>query len=189
MSELAFKSPDNHNPDAPAFITWPKAHLDEWIDANINPADDTITLDFEASGLHVDGMWATSAAKCEPEARVSTVAMSWLDSRSNGLMSVAIPFDQGFIGGKKGRYIGNVTKRNPVLGWETLPHTDECQARTDALAYPEHPDKCVCAPWNFGAEDWRQFCDFLESDRITRINFFNAKYDLWILLAGLRPTS
>lgn len=180
MPELAIT-----NPEGFATCWWPAYDLGSWLGRNLNPADGAIALDFEASGLHVDGNWATDAAKCEPEARVSIAAMSWLDSRTNGLHAVAIPFDQGFVGGKKGRYIKKATKRNPVTGWETIPHTDEC-----VVAFNEFAGvtlgSCVCAPWNFGVQGWRDLVDLWQSPRIKTIDYFNAKYDMWIALAGLR---
>lgn len=177
MSEIAWSRPDGLH-----MVTWPKAELGTWLADNMCPADGEISLDFEASGRHPDGNWATQADKCEPPARVSIAAMSWLDTNSNALMSVAIPFDQGMVGGKLGRYIAKPTRKEPVTGWQTLPHTDECERAAGSFA----SYGCWCTPWNFGTQGWVDLRDFWRSDHVNRIDYFNAKYDMWIALAGLR---
>lgn len=183
MPEIAFTTPDGFR-----MVSWSGRELGEWLGTNINPADGEIALDFEASGRHVDGNWATKADECEPEARLSIAAMSWLDTNSNALMSCAIPFDQGMIGGKKGRYITKPTRKNPVAGWEYLPHTDECERFGESIQDSTWGVPCTCAPWNFGAQGWVDLCDMWRSNKIRLIDYFNAKYDMWIALAGLRPT-
>ncbi len=184
MSEIAFTTPDGLQ-----MVSWSKRELGEWLHENVRPADGEIALDFEASGRHVDGNWATEAGKCEPEARASIAAMAWRDTNTNAVMSCAIPFDQGMVGGKKGRYIAKPTKKNPTVGWETIPHTDECASYNGAPhnnpAYIT-PHGCVCARWNFGAQGWLDLKAMWQSNKINRIDYFNAKYDMWIALAGLR---
>jgi DNA polymerase I-like protein with 3'-5' exonuclease and polymerase domains len=180
MPEIAFTTPDGFR-----MVETGYPCLGEWLADNLNPADGEIALDFEASGRHVDGNWATEPSKCEPPARVSIAAMSWLDTHSNALMSCAIPFDQGFVGGKQGRYIAKPTKRNPKVGWELIEHTNTCALMDDTLMYPHTP--CTCAPWNFGTQGWRDLVDMWRGDKIKRIDYFNFKYDAWIALAGLRP--
>ena len=161
----------------PSFVELPATELGAWLADNVRPADGEIALDFEASGRHVDGNWATKADECEPEARLSIAAMSWLDTDTNALKSCAIPFDQGMVGGKKGRYITKATKANPTTGWQYLPHSDACDL-TRRL--------CVCAPWNFGVQGWVDLRDMWKSNKIRVVDYFNAKYDMWIALAGLR---
>ena len=188
-------------------ITLEDSQLAGWLAAQ-HPVNNVIALDFEGSGLHVDGNWASDASKCEPEARISCVPMAWREwikdicppcyannvgvpvggPHEEGclgdgsyerleLCTAVIPFDQGMVGGKKGRYIKNVTQKTPVLGWETIPHTETC---CDALK------GCVCAPWNFGAFGWQALVGWWQSAAVSRIHFFNAKFDLWMALAGLR---
>ncbi len=157
-------------------------NLGGWL-ARARPRGAHVALDTEGSGLHVDGNWATDAAKCEPEARVSVVSLAWRDEGTDDLVSVAIPFDQGFIGGKKGRYIKKATNKNPVTGWETLPHTDGCRLAGAGVVKPfKH---CSCAPWNFGVWGWVDLTNWLAAE-VYYVTFFNAKFDLFIMQAGLR---
>jgi len=210
MPEIAIGNPDG----TVTMRAWSACELGAWLADNVKPVGGAVSLDTEASGLHVDGMWASDAAKCSPEARVSIVSLAWHEwakdicppcygatvgvpvggDHEDGCMgdgsyerlerrSVAIPFDQGMIGGKQGRYIKRVTKRTPVLGWQIIPHTAECvfvHRPMEDRHIP--PQTCVCAPWNFGVQGWRDLCEFL----VSRVDFFNAKYDMWIMLAGLR---
>lgn len=181
MAELMF----NDGRD-PRFVQLPPSELGAWLNDNMRPADGEIALDFEASGRHVDGNWATKADECEPEARLSIAAMSWLDTNSNALMSVAIPFDQGMIGGKNGRYITKATKKDPVTGWQYLPHTEQCERRNPLSEPGGYSFECVCAPWNFGTTGWQDLVDMWVGYDVRVIDYFNAKYDMWIALAGLR---
>lgn len=204
-------------------LTFIEVHdLGEWLSRNVEPLGGELSLDFEASGRHVDGNWATDASKCEPEARVSIAAMSWF-TEGGDLHSVAIPFDQGMIGGKLSRYIKEPPKRPkhpekcPAFGlrvetktksgkgsrmanqeeceavgcecfstgFHILPHTDECDSNMDRDVEGRAMwGRCVCAPWNFGLDGWRDLKLFWM--RLTGINYFHAKYDMWIALAGLR---
>lgn len=206
MPELAYRVNGNLQ-----FLTLEEGGLNHWLHTHIKPENGEISLDFEASGRHVDGNWASDAGKCEPEARVSIAAMAWFEGRD--LHSVAIPFDQGMIGGKLSRYIKEPPKRakHPekcpafglrvatktksgkgsrmanqeeceavgckcfATGFHVLPHTDDCTAF-----------KCVCAPWNFGVTGWTDLVDFWISNTVRGINYFHAKYDMWIARAGLR---
>lgn len=151
------------------------------------PEGNVITLDTEASGLYVDGMWASDPAKCQPKARVSAVSLAWrnvdnCNCHETGapcncpgeVTSLALPFDQGKIGGKEGRWLEDEVR------FEILPHTMPCGHYADS-----QPMKmpCVCAPWNLSADDWGVLCAWLMDKRIV---FHNAKYDLQIMNAGLR---
>ncbi len=183
MGELALKVGDHVE-----VIALPNHGLGEWLTRNVKPLNNRISLDTEASGLHPDGMWATDPNKCSPEARVSTMSMAWRDERTGQLMTVAIPFDQGRIGGKLGRYVTKVTKKTPVLGWETLPHTNECERAREAVQDSTYGLPCECAPWNFNDYAWHEVVKWLGNayGPVERIDYFNAKYDMWIMLAGLR---
>lgn len=140
----------------------------------IFPDNNIVALDTETSGLFVDGDW-----KDAPPARVSVVSLTWdsYDAPMNTMstVSVAIPFDQGWVGGKPGKW------SDELDGYERLDHTQECRTKwhDGTLADGE----CVCAPWNFGAEDWEALCLWL-SDKLLVMQ--NAKYDLHIMNAGLR---
>lgn len=166
--------------------------------------DRTIQLDTEASGLFVDGDWmeapqarVSTISMTWDEIVTDTCGVcygSMVGVHVNGphhpecggdprveylaSRSIAIPFDQGWIGGKPGRWSEELDT------YELLPHTDECSENTNV----ELKDgvlgwECICAPWNFSPEDWAALCEWLKQ---WRIDFHNAKYDLHIMNAGLR---
>lgn len=188
-------------------IELPAGSLCEFL-SKFEPIDNITSLDFEASGKHPDGMWATDAAKCEPKARVSAASLAfrvWTTDTcqpcyGNAVgvpvggehhdhcqgddgrveyrrkITLALPFDQGKIGGKPGRYIKG-------KGFETLPHTEQCDRRNTISDENSSSFECVCALWNLNVDDWRALIEWL---RDKRIDFFNFKYDAWIMLKGLR---
>lgn len=159
----------------------------------------TIQLDTESSGLFVDGDW-----KDAPPARVSVVSLAWDTEHiehspecedwrwgEGGLgacfcepeptiitNSLALPFDQGRIGGKPGNW------SDELDGYEILPHTDKCVAGVGHYVTTPMPEgHCTCAPWNLNTADWFALCEWLTQ---WRIDFHNLKYDLHIMNAGLR---
>lgn len=164
--------------------------------ADVEPWGKLISLDTETSGLYVDGDWQDG-----PPARVSAVPMAWerLVSDTCGacygdmvgvhvggehhprcegdahvqyleIQTLAIPFDQGWVGGKPGRWSDELDT------YEELRHTEECHREWfDGV--------CICAPWNFGFDDWEALATWLQDKRIV---MHNAKFDLHTMNAGLR---
>jgi DNA polymerase I-like protein with 3'-5' exonuclease and polymerase domains len=139
-----------------------------------------VRLDTESSGLFVDGDW-----KDAPPARVSAVSLAWDQLHCDGgceacedgyeKVSIALPFDQGVIGGKPGKW------SDELNDYEILPHTEKCQPLVNDLR--PGLGTCTCAPWNLSTADWYALCEWLQDKRLT---FHNAKYDLHIMNAGLR---
>lgn len=148
-----------------------------WLRDCAVPLNNHVSLDTEASGRHVDGMWTNNKpGDCDPKARVSTVSLAWRDKHTSRLNTLAVPFDQGMIGGKPGRYDCKTSKRAVV------EHTVSCLQR---VADSRNENVCTCAPWNFNAEGWQELRTWL-IEEVEYIDFFNFKYDAWIMLAGLR---
>ena len=166
--------------------------------ASIFPVGNVITLDTEASGLFVDGDYDKA-----PPARVSAVSIAWREKVKNEdgsvygvdpegklptpqykLSTLAMPFDQGRIGGKPGRW------SDELDDYETLPHPDDCAWRYTVMS--EREPQCTCAPWNLNRDDWESLCSWLMgpwtfTDHGPKsIAMHNAKYDLHIINAGLR---
>lgn len=184
--------------------------------SRIEPIDIAVEIDTEASGLFVDGDWkdapkarvsAVSLAWAEYEhcnaCYADAVGMHLHsggehhplcddttglgDGRVEVTKTVALPFDQGRIGGKPGKW------SDELNGYATLPHTDTCTAHNIAeeARNPVTPNSvsywdCVCAPWNLNRDDWEALCEWLTQRRLT---MHNMKYDLHIMNAGLRDGS
>lgn len=144
----------------------------------IRPYGNLVTLDTETSGLFVDGDYTEG-----PPARVSAVSLAWRDGANSDIVTLALPFDQGRVGGKPGRWSDELDT------YETLPHTDEC-VKHNTLHKASWPgDYCVCAPWNLNADDWYALCAWLQGKDGTErksIDFHHAKFDMHIMRAGLR---
>lgn len=136
-----------------------------------------VSVDTETSGLYVDGDY-----KEAPKARISAVSIAWYcDGDSMGVdrcgnmelhrHSLAMPFDQGRIGGKPGKW-------SDALGtYEILPHTQECENHQCEW------DDCICAPWNLSIEDYKYLIAWLAGQWLV---MHHKKFDCHMFRAGLR---
>lgn len=145
--------------------------LGEWLFKQ-HPKGNVITLDTETSGLYIDGDWQDA-----PPARVSAVSMAWREKGTTRLISVALAFDQGKIGGKPGKW------SDELDDYETMPHTDDC-------CYHDNPHECICVPWNLTEADWEALCAWLmggwEDVPAKFIKMHHGKFDSHIMKAGHR---
>ena len=143
--------------------------------ASIFPVGNLITLDTETSGLFVDGDYDKA-----PPARVSAVSVGWYSK--GRIHTLAMPFDQGRIGGKPGKW------SDTLDDYETLDHVPSCGYGMSAT----YGKLCECAPWNLVPDDWATLCEWLTgtvgyTDHGSKsIVMHNAKYDLHIMNAGMR---
>lgn len=145
-----------------------------------------VAVDTETSGLYVDGDWQDA-----PKARISMVSIGWYcdgtavdggqcTRLNEHRHTLAMPFDQGRVGGKPGKW------DKVAHGYETIPHTLECNRhnaqtleRSDGFAI----DKCVCAPWNLSVEDFIHLCGWLVDRPLV---MHHKKFDCHMFAAGLR---
>lgn len=149
-----------------------------------HPKGNVVSLDTETSSLYVDGDWSTKLSECAPKARVSAVSLAWRkrydkdDPFADTLVSVALPFDQGVVGGKPGRW------SDELGGFETLGHPFECCENN------QQDDVCRCAPWNLNHEDWDALVCWLTGDygylEPKRIKMHHGKFDSHIMNVGHR---
>lgn len=131
-----------------------------WL-ANLPAADgNVIAVDTEASGLYVDGKWSSKLADCQPKARVSAVSVAFKRADNGQYITFAVPFDQGRVEGKPGKFNYETGEFDPL-------------------------DKCEPCPWNFGNESWTTLVRWVVRHRLV---FHNAKYDMHIFRAGLRES-
>lgn len=148
-----------------------------------------VAVDTETSGLYVDGDY-----KDAPPARISAVSIAWycggesITKLSNQVCgdfrthrhSLAMPFDQGFIGGKPGKWSDDIN------GYETLPHTKACNERNaQALEWSDGfaLDQCICAPWNLSIAEYYRLIAWLPERPLV---MHHKKFDCHMFRAGLR---
>jgi DNA polymerase I-like protein with 3'-5' exonuclease and polymerase domains len=136
-------------------------------------------VDTETSGLYGDGDY-----KEAPPARISAVSIAWYcDGHGDGRCgrsdfhrhSLAMPFDQGFIGGKPGKWSDDIN------GYEKLPHTQQCQS--DWHSGILRNGECSCAPWNFGVDEYYRLISWLANRPLV---MHHQKFDAHMFDAGLR---
>lgn len=138
------------------------------------PEGNVIAVDTETSGLFVDGDYTDG-----PPARVSAVSIAWFDLETQQIEILALPFDQGRIGGKPGRW------SDQLDDYETLPHTEDCQTYNDGHTLDGAPiNRCICAPWNLSQEDWLALMVWLHQGK--RLVMHHMKFDCHIIKAGHR---
>lgn len=139
----------------------PKHSLREFL-AKLPPADGNIVInDTEDSGLFEDGRWSSTVSECQPPARVSIASFAYKVAGTDEFCTFAIPFDQGRIKGKPGKFNHETNSFDPL---------DNCLSDEDAW-------------YNFGDVAWRQLLLWMSDKRLV---FHNAKYDLHMFRAGLR---
>lgn len=135
-----------------------------------------VAVDTETSGKYIDGDW-----RAGPPARVSAVSIGWYcdgwkgcDNSIDHRHSLAMPFDQGFIGGKPGRW------NDEIDGYDLIPHGPTCMHKGTTII-----DKalCSCAPWNLSLRDWATLLSWLSGRPLV---MHNAKFDCHIMRQGLR---
>lgn len=157
-------------------ITIARGKLDLWLNGLNLPPNVVVALDTETSGLFVDGDWGTNPSDCSPPARVSVVSLAWRDPVDGRLNTVALPFDQGKIGGKPGTW-------SPELdGFETLPHTNDCD--NQGKSFSASPNGCICAPWNLAIADYLSLTGWLRKRE--RLVMHHKKFDCHICSQGPR---
>lgn len=130
------------------------------------PIGNVVVVDTEGAGLFSDGRWSHKPGDCQPSNRVSTVSFSF-DAVDGIEIHVAIPFDQGKIGGKPSVF------NYDIDDYDTFSHKDECDSYY-----------CRCEPMNFDdPHAWRQLMLWFSDKRLV---FHNGKHDLHVLRDGLR---
>lgn len=140
--------------------------LSDWLRKLPAPVGNVVVVDTEGAGLYSDGKWSHKPGDCQPSNRCSTVSFSF-DAVDGTEVHVAIPFDQGRIGGKPS--VINYDEER----WDTFEHKAECE---DLI--------CRCEPMNFDSpESWRQLMLWFADKRLV---FHNGKHDLHVLNDGLR---